>query len=445
MSRLVSLTLVLVTGGAVALNAAGVLSIFQAGAVILAPALLISAGLRSGWVILILIAIPPGVLARTSFAPMILLLTVTLYAQLFVRGTAYLDRKSGLYPLFALLVAAFLFKADVGTDAAFAAENFLKQFAYYVLLGLVSYNATRLGDLGQRSLSNAFLVGIWFTVLLKIMVTGLGPVPYNVGARDRPESLFLGRSFAYVAVLGFSIYFVRWISHSSASSREQNRRGSFILSLFLLVLVGLSLVRGAWVAALLVVLFVAGHERRRAYWVVIPLAVALALVVPGARERVIPSQSASTDITTGRWQLWSIVWSEEAAPALPWGNGFGHAWSLHAEDLFGFVTFRFDASTSGVVYLHNDFLFWLVEFGILGLLLFVLYWRGVIRVVRKLLSNPDAAIRAAALLFIGTIVSMLVVHVIANGYALRPLAERSFVASGFLFGLLARDRLGLEG
>jgi hypothetical protein len=251
--------------------------------------------------------------------------------------------------------------------------------------------------------------------------------------------LFLGRNTAYLVVLGFSIHFVRWLTRSTRLSGEQRPGGSLILSLFLLALVASSLVRGAWVAALLVISFSAGHLRKRAYWLIIPLAVMLVLTIPLARERVVPSESASADITTGRWQLWSIVWTEEVAPALPWGNGFGHAWSLEPEDLFGFATFRFENQReSGFLYLHNDFLFWLVEFGFLGLILFLLYWKHVLGVTRRLLRNHDPSVRAAAFLFTGTIITMLVVQLVENGFAFRFMAERFFVATGFLFGLRAR-------
>lgn len=438
------LTVVLVVGLAilavtiVGLYSTGVLSTQNALIMLAAPVALVAVAFRPAWVVVLLVAVPPAFQGSVlRYRPLAFILLATLAAQLVIRGKVHLDHRSGLYPLFALMIAAMIFKADVSPFAAFAADSFFKQFSYYLLLGLVAYNATRSGDLEPRQLVTALLISVWATVILKVLLTGFGPVDSEMSG----QALFYGRQFAYLAVIGFSVHYARSLSPAVSPRERAFRATSAALSIFLVVIIGLSLLRAAWLATLLVIIFVSAYKRRRVWWLAIPLALIVVLSVPAARERAIPSEDAPTDITTGRWSLWTNVWNDEVLPALPWGNGFGYAWTLTPERVFGFRTFLVEGVDSDrFLYLHNNFLFWLVEFGLMGLGLFIVYWVSVTRATVRLLRQGDPVVRGVTLALLGVLAAMLVAQTVGNGYAFRALAERFFAVSGFLFGLNALNQ-----
>jgi cell division protein FtsW (lipid II flippase) len=186
---------------------------------------------------------------------------------------------------------------------------------------------------------------------------------------------------------------------------------------------------------LVALLLVAGYVRRRSFWLLVPVALALVLAVPIARERLVPGPSARGDITTGRAELWTTLWDDHIAPALPAGNGFGYTWSLTPEKLFGFRGFvGADASAEQFVYPHNDFLFWMIEFGLWGLALWLIYWVHLIASTRWLLKSGTARHRGAALIVLGIFVTMFIAGLVDNPLAIQPLAERFFVSAGFVLG-----------
>jgi hypothetical protein len=436
--RLLLLGLVAVVLAIVALQAAGKLSLLQAVVLLFGPFLLIAAGFRPGWLILILLAIPPGLLTVVRPSLLLLLVLGTLAAQIVVRGTAYLDVRSGFLPLAMLITAAFLFTAEVHMDGASAASEFLTEFGYYAVISVVSYNAVRLGDLRRDHLVNALLAGLVATALIKIAFTGFSPPT----AHSPGGTFYFDRRFAYLAVLGFSVAFARWLIRRS-EGRKSLWDGA--LGMLFLVLVGTSLVRGAWLSAMVVVLVVAGYTGRRSHWLLVPLALSLVLLVPVARERVAPTGGGEFDVTTGRWELWTTLWEDHITPVLPAGNGFGYAWSLTPNTVFGFSVFVVEGvSADRFFYPHNDFLFWMLEFGLWGLALWLLYWIHLIAATRWLLKKGDLADRHDALVVAGIFVTMLIAQLVANGFALQPLAERFFIAAGFVFGARANAARKVE-
>jgi hypothetical protein len=432
----ISTLLILASGsvviGVIALHSAGWITFGQAAAALFMPLLLIATGFRPAWLVLLLIGIPPFLLSPLGPTPLILLALGTLIAQLVVRGTVYLDWRSGLLPLGLLVAAALVFPADVSSEAASIATGFLRFFIYYLVISAVSYNAARLGDLRANQLANALLLGLVGTALVKLAVTGLAP-PAHPSVSTPAAELYSGRLFAYLAVLGFSVSFTRWLLR-----RSEGNPSTFDLALavFFSVMIASSLVRGAWISALLVVVIIAGYMGRRSYWLLLPLAVAVVLAVPVARERITPSTSPQGDITTGRWLLWTTLWEDHVSPALPGGNGFGYASSLTSNKLFGYTAFvveggRADLSVSP----HNDFLFWMLEFGIWGLVLWLLFWIHLMTSTRWLIRKGTD--RTIPLLFIGILVTMFISQLVNGTFFSPALSERFFVVSGFLFGARA--------
>jgi hypothetical protein len=418
----------------VSLHSAGMLPLKTAIGLLFVPLFLVGAAFRPAWLILLLVAIPPGLLTFIGPGPLVILLGVALLAQTIVRMRLFLDVRSGLYPLIALIVLSLLFQADVGSAASTAGDNFRMLFAYYTLLSAVTYGAVRLGDLSIEHLSNALLIGIFGTAVIKVAQGGLGPATF--GSAGGAESLYFGRNFAYLAVIGFGLSFGRWLL---GTRRNGGSLWHLLLATFFLVLVATSLVRGPWIAAMLTILITAWFAGRRSYWLLLPLALVIVLMVPVARERVASRGGSSVDITTGRGGLWTRLWEDHVSPAMPWGNGFGYAWSLTPDRVFGFRTFlRAGESSERFIYPHNDFLFWMIEFGLVGLTLFIIFWFQVLRATRFLLTRVDLIYWSSGLLLLGVMVTTLVAHFTANAYAIRPLAERCFVAAAFLFGMRSR-------
>jgi hypothetical protein len=341
-----------------------------------------------------------------------------------------------------LAFASLVFSADVGAGAAFAGSNFLKQFSYYLLLGLLAYNLARLGDLRLGQLVAALLVGVLVTALIKLAIGGIGPE--SATEVDFASRLFFGKNYAYLTFVGFSICFAGFLLTSEHPNKlARYRPWSLRLSIFFLVLTATSLVRGSWLLAGLTVLVIAWVTRKRSYWLLIPLAAVVALSVPASSQRLTNEQPGGTDITTGRADLWTIVWEEHIVDALPWGNGFGYSFSLTPDRLVGFEWFQYERDTAEFVYLHSDLLFWLVEYGFLGLAALALFWSHVLHTCRQMYRHDNPYVRSSAILLTGIVIAMFMLTVFGNAIALRPLAERGFVAIGFLFGVRAAASEGL--
>jgi hypothetical protein len=196
------------------------------------------------------------------------------------------------------------------------------------------------------------------------------------------------------------------------------------------------LLRGAWLSALIAVLFVSLWARKRRYWLVIVLALMVMLTVPVARERVVPNEQQAAGFTTGRWDLWTQLWGE-IEPALPFGNGFGYTFTLTSEDLFGSGVASFTPEGSDAfVYPHNDFLFWMVELGVLGLFGMALFWTQLLRALR-LVSRSENASKSYVQILSGVLIAGLVAQLVGSVFFFTALAALVFIVAGFVFGARA--------
>jgi O-antigen ligase len=196
------------------------------------------------------------------------------------------------------------------------------------------------------------------------------------------------------------------------------------------------LVRGAWLSALVAVLFVALWARKSRYLLLVLLALVVVLAVPVARDRVVPNaeQAQGGGFTTGRMELWTRLWNEEIEPALPWGNGFGHTFGLTSQDVFGEGSTSFGTSEdSTFVYPHNDFIFLMVELGLLGLSLVVLFWGQLVSAFRSA-SRGMSANQPYVQILGGVLITAFVVQFVGSLLLFTALAAPFFVAAGFVFG-----------
>ena len=182
-------------------------------------------------------------------------------------------------------------------------------------------------------------------------------------------------------------------------------------------------------------------DREEVVLVASSLILVLALTVPLVGERILPGGPGDiTDtetidrITTGRSVLWEDLW-RRGAEALPWGNGWGYMWSLTPIDLFGFEG-AFTTGDNPFVYPHNDFLFVFLELGILGLGLLIGFWIQLLRRIRLVSRAHDEAARFGVRVLVPVLVVGLLVQLFDNGFAIRPVAERFFLAAGLVLGLI---------
>jgi O-antigen ligase len=444
--RVVPAGFVVYSLGVIYLYGTGRIVMFQAAGMLLAPWVLLISLFRPAWLIVLLIATPPGLLAFASPTLLSVPLLVALAGLTVLRGRI-VEMRSGVLLLATLVMLAFLFEADVGPVAQLAAYELRTSLIYYTLLLLVSFHAVRVGELGIDALITAILIGSVGTIAIFIAQSGLNPTALIVSseaAPARPGLLFERTHFGYFVVIPFCVVFARLVLTKTSSGPTTSRWNTVWTLVFLLV-TGLSFTRGAWLSALLTVFLLGSMLRKSRYWLLVLLMALLLVVIPLTRERLLSDirGGLGTAITTGelgtdRLGLWRALWTE-AASTMPWGGGFGFAFSLSPERLFG--TQSFVSIENPLVYPHNDFLYWTLEFGIIGLVLWVSLWLLIFRAFRAVI-RMQPPLNHSGYLLMGVLITFMVASLVDNLLFIRPLAERFFVVAGMIlaFGALARER-----
>jgi O-antigen ligase len=415
--------------GVVALFVSGRVDVVQAGVLLGGPVVFALALLRPEWTILALVAAPPQLLSSIPPRLLIAIALLTVFG-FFLRGRLHIGIKTGVVPLLAIIVLAVTRKTEMlGDDeiAAAAADTTLKLIVFYALLMLAGFHSAARGGFRIDSFINAMLVGLAFGAMLE---------PFFVSQSFESLIYHPFRShFAYLAVMGFGVTYIR-LSLRSSAGQSRSSLDVFLMIVFLvLTLIGFS--RAAWMAGLLVFALVSLWTGRKSFWIVLSLCVMLALTVPVIGARILPSGSVSTDpdtlalLTTGRSVLWGKLWAQ-GAEALPFGKGWGYVESLSPLDLFG-IEGEFNSGGSPFVYPHNDFVYLFVQFGVVGFGLLVVYWLNLLRRVRSLARRR--ATRYSVRLLLPIIIVMFFVQLFDNGFAIVSVATRFFIAAGIVFGL----------
>jgi O-antigen ligase len=438
---LAAIAVTVYTMAVVALFASGRLFIDRAAILLVIPAVLTLALLRPEWTILMLVALPPFVISAVPPMQLAALVAAIVFGSI-LQGGVTLGPKTGVYPLIAIVVLATLWPADVPADAELIASGLLKSILYYALLMLATFLVVSNGRLTVDALVGVTLVGLVGAVILQPffnegggLVGGITHTPYR-------------GQFAYVSVMGFGIAYVRL---SSGRSPRWARIDAILAACFLgLAAIGFG--RAAWIAALWIFALASIWTGKKLFWIVASIALVVVLGVPAVSERVLPGGdvTALTDpqtlarVTTGRSELWSELW-ERGRDALPFGQGWGYIPSLDSVDIFGFEG-NFAAGESGFVYPHNDFLYLFVELGLVGVGLWVLFWFSLFRKIRALSRSPDPESRAVRII-VPIIITMFMVQLFDNGFAIKFVATPFFVAAGLVVGVYAleRDRPWVSG
>ena len=328
-----------------------------------------------------------------------------------------------------IVVLGIAFKANIPPAAAATADGLLKFVVYYAALMLVGFHTAAEGKIDVDSVVNALLVGLVAGGVQQAFATDYS------GYLAITQTPFRG-SFAYLAAMGFGVTYVR-LSLRRSAGRQPSAGDSLLMWGFLCV-TAIGFGRTAWIAALLVFALVSIWTGRKAFWIVSSLLLILVLTVPAVGERVVPGGPTRiadvelAQVTSGRSVLWEKLW-KRGADALPFGNGWGYTWSLTSAELFGFAGAF--GPEQGLIYPHNDFLFLFVELGIVGFGLLVAFWLHLLHKIRLLSGSPSEQARYDVRVLIPVIIVMFFVQLFDNGIAIRSVAERFFVAAGFIFGL----------
>ena len=414
----------------VGLKLTGAVSESQAAMALVAPAAPVLILWRPGWFLCLLLAVPPGLVALTPLGRPDLLMVVLaglLVFRLLMGGRVRVP--TVLLPFLLLLGVAALMSGVQGGVASSIAARVLELFLYYGLLSIAAHSLIADEEITPRTIVTALALGALGTVVVLGFQTGASPSGLVLNGGDaplRPGLLGYRTHFGYLMAIGLAATLPRALERGSGAMRWRLAVGLF--AVFAL----LSFTRGAWVAAILMAVPMLWSTRRRGALVVALCAFAVLATIPRVSERVTGGASGdlatavtSSEFTSGRTRLWSAM-ASEASDGLPWGNGFGHVWSLSAERLFGESASFGDGS---VVYPHNDFLFWAVDLGFPGILLFGLLWIGAARVLTRARRSLP---RMEWFALLGIVITMLVASLVDNGIFIRSLGEPFFVALGVL-------------
>ena len=427
------------TVGLVGLLAAGRLSLWDAGFLVVAPWAALAATIRPDWLLLALVALPASITAVVQTRRLLILIVIALVSTVFTRSTSRLRVGSGLMALLAIALAGYVFQADVGVAARDINQSLMMLITYYVLLAVLAFNLAMLGELDGVRLGKAFVLGVATTLIFGL--AGFGSVWFPSGGGIVSRT-YLG----YLAVGGFGVGLAGLLS---ADRGEHPAIIGRLATAALLCLTIASLGRAVWFAAAMTFVLLIVHSDKRVYLLIAILAIVFALTIPGARQELASSESGDIvaafrtgEITTGRWKLWTELW-DRAEPALPWGNGFGYTWSLSSEELFGSEGV-FTEGDSGIVHPHNDFLFLLVEFGLPGLLLLTFFWFQLLRAYFRVAGSPNRLLRFNGQVLLGVMITGLTMALVDNLFGIRPFAERFFPVVGVMFALSRMESVRRE-
>ena len=414
--------------GVVTLLASGRVVLSQAVLLLGAPVMLALAVLRPEWTILVVVALPPSLTNPIPPMQWVAIMLATLLGFL-LHGHLRLGPNTGIYPLLGIIVLAIAVKADASAEASATADGMLKELIYYTLLVLVAFHTATSRRVRADTFANLLLLGI-------VVATILQPFVGDTGFEAITQTPFRGK-FAYLAVMAFGVTYVRFSLRRSTDKRQYPFDAFLMVAFFCLTAIGFG--RATWIAGLLVFALVSRWTGRKSFWIVSSLLLVLVLTVPVVGERVLPGGSASiTDVTlarvtTGRSELWGLLWNR-GVDALPFGNGWGYTWTLTATHLFG-LEGEFTSGGNEHIFPHNDFLFLFVELGILGFGLLVAFWLHLLHKIRLLSRSRSEQTRYGVRVLVPVIIVMFLVQSFDNGFAIRFVAERFFIAAGLVFGM----------
>ncbi|HYI46075.1 MAG TPA: O-antigen ligase family protein [Actinomycetota bacterium] len=428
----------------VALEASGRVGLNEAATLLVLPALAWAA-VRAPAVLLVgFVAIPPGVLTslpRVSVGPLTLLMAATLAAFLVLRGVVTRGLVQTAIPIGVLVVGAFTMFNAIRPGPQSAATEFRRVMLFYLVLLVLSYALGRAGAIKLAHVGTAILVSAGISGI--IFLSQLGFQPWNFSVSDpslEPGGLFFRTHFGYMMALGFAVALSRTMSRAPGKIRTSDL---VVLGYFSL-LVTFSFTRGAWLVALVLITIAPLRTGRTGLWLLLPVLALVATGIPLIQERLFSDLSGglqrsleSGDFATGRWGLWREM-ADRAIAGFPWGNGYGYVWNLRPEALFARGA-SFTTESNPFVYVHNDFLYWMVELGVIGLAAMVALWAQVLSALQRI-RYAATRIHGETAFVGGIVLTMFVASMVDNGLFIRPVAERFFICVGIAMALAHRTQ-----
>ena len=408
-----------------------------------AAAFVVLAMVRPRMAVLAMVAFPPGVLASITSSAAIT--DYLLYAVIAVSVVALLLRRrignlwfvsgyGAVLILMGLSVALSRVPGAVGARAEFAT------FGYYLAVYLLVLNVapdSRCESLSfARQLSGAILLSVLVTGAIGIVQLGTSYFP-SFDIRLFPENagfMFSRTHFGYLMAVGFAVALARW-----ASDRSRRPLWS-VLTLVTFGLVIISMTRGAWAAALVMIVVVGVLNRKWWMLAVVP-ATGLFALIPAIQSRLasdlqggalLAIQSGSAG--SHRILLWLVLWT--VAVQSPFiGQGFGFMSTLSPGLFFG--EGQFVTAANPLVYAHNDLLYLMIELGLIGVIPYVVgltaWWGDLIGGMREVWGNASPEKRAVVLACFGIAFTTRVAQMFDNGFFIRAVFERFAIAAAALW------------
>jgi hypothetical protein len=436
-SSALAFAVIVFTIAAAVLYGSGQLDATTGGYLLLFP-LLVLAVAKPAWLVIALVAIPAAFTGSASVTGLTILLVFALVIHVGRYGSLSLGFTSGLLPVIILLAMSHLFPADIGNTAAVVRDGFLKNLSLGVTLAILSFSLVRTGHLTVRQLVPALLIGVGATAIALLVVGGPSSL-IERSSLDTGAGVALQGHFGYLSAMAF-IVSLAWAAIDEDGGVDRSIR--WMIVAFFASTTAVALVRGAWLASLIGLFFVSRRTGNLKYLWVLPGLLSLLLLLPVARDRLVGEFTQGGGVAesfttgqagTGRWGLWTRLYDEAKTEPVA-GHGSGFAFTLDSRSLFGFAG-HFVAVQDAFVYPHNEFLFWMLDFGLIGAALYLAFWLALRASYKLLITHPEEGARRDALLLAGVLTTMLIAGLVANGIFIRPLAERFFVAAGALFAL----------
>lgn len=278
---------------------------------------------------------------------------------------------------FAILIFYFIYSLIEGTTTIPPIHDFIFGLFFSIMIYLILTNFVNREN--SYKFSNLIQILIIVSTVLSSIV-GIFQMLPSMGKEmaELPGLFYVKNHFGIFTSMGFALSVTRLFLTTSFK-----RIIWLMISFILLIGVVLSMSRAAWLSSILILFYLAIYFNKK-HLLILP-----ALILIGILyifwERIFDAAYLG-DISTGRFLLWATFISH----LFNYGNlflglGVGYTFKFNPMELVGFVGFQ--AADNPYIYVHNDFLYFLLETGIIGLLLFVLFYIVIFQDISKFLKN----------------------------------------------------------
>lgn len=259
---------------------------------------------------------------------------------------------------------------DPGTRSAIY-QFFIFLLTYYASSIFMHFGADK------RKIFNIIIDAVFTSLLLTSVISYFQYFFFNM--REYLGFVDNANHFGYLMATGFAI------SVSSSTINKKTLLHRFLPLLFLGSTI-ISMSRGAYLSILLIILTYIFLKKK----FIVPIASLTILIIAFYSNDLIQSRFNQVDISSGRYALWEVILPKNIGEVL-FGNGAGYMWSLNQFDISQYGGFISDKNT--YIYAHNDFLFLLIEIGITGSILWLVFLLNTFLNNRKTFCyNPSSDI-----------------------------------------------------